>query len=161
MRLCLKNKQKHLTKSQETFNMVPLGAGIPQSGRILSLAFSGGWFACSSHNALLKLHGFPVSMGQRSLCKVTVDSIFLSLDQIAFGDAQHVGSVSLSLDQTAWVMHNHAVLPLSFLNVTAQPWPLPGCNSRPGAVMASSSLTTKIPFTFPPMKDNGPHLPVQ
>lgn len=42
---------------------------------------------------LLKLPGFPVSMGQLPLCKgVTVYSIFLSLDQIAFGDA-HVGSV--------------------------------------------------------------------
>lgn len=44
---------------------------------------------------LLKLPGFSVSMGQLSLCKVTVGSIFLSLDQIAFG-ATHVDSVSVT-----------------------------------------------------------------
>lgn len=44
---------------------------------------------------LLKLPGFSASTGQLSLRKVTVDSIFLSLDQIAFGET-HVDSVSLT-----------------------------------------------------------------
>lgn len=116
------------------------------------------------HNALyislpLKLPGFPVSMGQLSLYKVNMDSVTLSLGQIPFGDA-HVDSVSLSLDQIALGDAQLCSL-LPFLNSTAQLWPLPGCNPRPGTVMISSSLTTKFPFTLPPMEEDEPHSPFQ